>query len=66
MKAIVWPEIINAIDKITDYLYKDEKKHYEEIIDRKVTEDEMINPDLLKNKSHIFYHILLLNSYINQ
>lgn len=60
------PNTINAIDKITDYLYEDEKKHYEEIIGREVTEEEMINPDLLKDKSHIFYYILLLNSYINQ
>lgn len=58
-------EIQEAINKILDYNFNDEKKHYEEENDIEITDEHYEDPDLLEDKNHIFYSILVVQQYLN-
>lgn len=59
-------EVRESIDKLIDYNYSDEQKDYEILIGRSLTDDEINDPDLLEEQDHIFYHILVIQNYLNQ
>ena len=59
-------EIRESLDTILDYHFHDEQKHYEEENDISICDDDYNNPDGLPDKEHIFYHILVLQQWMNQ
>ena len=58
-------DIRDAIDKILDYNFSDEVKHYEEENDIVITDEHYNDPDLLENQDHILYSILVVQQYLN-
>ena len=58
-------EVLESFDKLIDYNYADEQKNYEILIERSLTDDEINDPDLLEHQDHIFYHILVIQNWIN-
>jgi hypothetical protein len=59
-------EVRQSIDNILNYNFADEEKHYEEENDVEITDEDYNNPDRLEDKDHIFYHILVVQQYMNQ
>ena len=59
-------ELINSLNILIDYNFKDELKDYEESFDVEIVEDDYNNPERLEHKGHIFYHILVLQKVLNQ
>jgi hypothetical protein len=59
-------EVRQSIDKILDYNFADEQKHYEEENEINICDNDYNNPDGLPDKEHIFYHILVVQQYMNQ
>ena len=59
-------EVRESIDKLVDYSYSDEQKHYEENNEVEITDEEINNPELLEDQDHIFYHILVIQQFLNQ
>jgi len=59
-------EVRASLDLLIDYNFSDEENHYEEENDVTITDDDYNNPDRLEDKNHIFYHILVLQQFMNQ
>ena len=59
-------EVRQSIDNILNYDFADEQKHYEEEHDVEITDDDYNNPDRLEDKDHVFYHILVVQQFLNQ
>jgi hypothetical protein len=59
-------EVRQSIDNILNYNFADEEKHYEEENDVEIVDEDYNNPDRLEDKDHIFYHILVVQQYMNQ
>lgn len=59
-------EVRQSIDEILNYNFADEQKHYEEENDITICDDDYNNPDRLEDNDHIFYHILVVQQYMNQ
>lgn len=59
-------EVRDSIDKILNYDFAAEQKHYEEEYDVEITDEDYNNPDRLEDKNHIFYHILVVQQFMNQ
>lgn len=58
-------EVLEAIDKVIDYNFADEVKHYESEFDVKLNDEHFENPDLLDNKDHILYSLLVAQQFVN-
>jgi hypothetical protein len=59
-------EVRASLDAILNYDFVAEQKHYEEEHDVEITDDDYNNPDRLEDKDHVFYHILVVQQYLNQ
>jgi hypothetical protein len=59
-------EVRASLDAILNYDFAAEQKHYEEEHDVEITDDDYNNPDRLEDKDHVFYHILVVQQYLNQ
>lgn len=58
-------EILEAIDKVIDYNFADEVKHYESEFDIKLTDEHFEDPELLEHQDHILYSLLVVQQFVN-
>lgn len=58
-------EILDAIDKVIDYNFADEVKHYESEFDIKLTDEHFEDPELLEHQDHILYSLLVVQQFVN-
>ena len=59
-------EIRKSLEAILDYSYSDEQENYEQENDVEISDDDYNNPENLEDKNHIFYHILVIQQFLNQ
>ena len=56
-------EELDALEKVIDYMWEDERKDYEESYETELNdEDSNIN----YNENHIFVSVLILNNYMTK
>jgi len=58
-------EVRESIDKLINYSFSEEENHYEEEYDVEITDEDYKNPERLEHKDHIFYHILVVQQFLN-
>lgn len=58
-------EVRNSIEKIVEYNYSDELKDWE-ATNGDVPKEAFNDPEILFTPDHIFYHLLIVNQYLNE
>lgn len=46
--------------------WRHEHRHYQEENNVLITDAQLNNPDMLKHQDHVFFHIAVLQNWINQ
>lgn len=59
-------EIRTSIDAVIDYNFNSEQKDYEMSFDVEITNENINDPDTLEHQEHIFYHLLVVQQFLNQ